>query len=489
MKKVAVFLVVFMIVLTSAVSTTAIEKYDSYEQKLLKQGYTEEDILNLNAVLFLSEENVRGLILQKYDELKDWKKVREYYGVSEEKYENYMIGKKMQQETLNSIPSYIFEEMEDRGWTRSEISNFVNRGNISEIDWDYAWKECKSGRTIEDVQKERMAVDKEISNLTTDFVWSEMSVQEFETKVGVILGKDVVRKTDNMISDAVAGAVETRERAYQRHKERSGISDEEIEYCKSHGMTNPMDIYQAKYISSGNNVPLENVVHTYLEVGSWSVTVIEVLNIPPEEYIKSLEETIENDPTGSDNKMTREMIQQIKDFYSLNNEGPKKDDNNKQDIDNKEIFNIDDYIVLMVGSSKSYVCGTQKQIDETNPDVSIFVENDRSYVPIRFLTENYGGNVEWIEETQTANLFFDDSRISLTIGEMEIYVGDEVVISDVAPVLKNGRTFLPLRACINALDKHVFYSNGLILISEFQSNLDEIEDCKLIDEIIGKYYK
>lgn len=490
MRKVTVFLVVFMVVLMSALPTTAINQFDSYEQKMIKQGYTEEDMLNLNAVLYLSEENVKGLILQKYDELKDWKKVREYYGVSEEKYENYMIGEKMRQETLASIPNYIFDEMEDRGWTQSQINNFVNRGNTSKIDWDYAWKECKSGRTIEDVEKERMAVDKEISNLTTDFVWSEMSVQEFETKVEVILGKDVVRKTDDMISDTVAEAVKTRESAYQRHKERSGITDAEIMYCESQGMTNPMDMYQAKSISSGNNVPLENVVHTYLKVGSWSVTVIEVLNIPPEEYIKSLEDDIENHPSKLDDRtVTKKKIQEIKDFYSLNNEGPKKDDNNKQDIDNKEIFNIDDYIVLMIGSSKSYVCGTQKQIDEKNPDVSIFVENDRSYVPIRFLTENYGGSVEWIEETQTVNLFFDDSRISLTVGETEIHVDDEVVISDVAPVLKNGRTFLPLRTCINALDKHVFYSNGLILISEFQSNLDEKEDCKLIDEIIGKYYK
>ena len=121
--------------------------------------------------------------------------------------------------------------------------------------------------------------------------------------------------------------------------------------------------------------------------------------------------------------------------------------------------------------------------------MSIFVENERSYVPIRFLTENYGGSVEWVEETQTVNLSFDDSNISLTIGETDIHVDDEVVTSDAAPVLKNGRTFLPLRACINALEKHVFYSKGLILISESQNSFDESRDGKIIDEIIEKYFK
>ena len=293
-----------------------------------------------------------------------------------------------------------------------------------------------------------------------------------------------------MIADAVEKIVKKRENTHKRHKERSGITEEEIKYCESKGITNPMDMYQAKNISKGNNVPLEQVVKTYLEVGYWSVAVIEILNIPPKEYIKSLEKSIENNPSGvGGGSQTKKHIQQIKDFYSLNNEGPEKDDNNIQDINDKENFNIDDYVVLMVGSSKSYVRGTKKQIDEKNADVSIFIENDRSYIPIRFLTENYGGNVEWIEETQTVNLFFDDSRISLTIGETEIYVDDEVVISDVAPVLKKWENFLPLRVCINALDKYAFYSNGLILISEVQSNLDETQDCKLINEIFEKYYK
>ena len=180
--------------------------------------------------------------------------------------------------------------------------------------------------------------------------------------------------------------------------------------------------------------------------------------------------------------MTKEKIQQIKDFYSLNSEGQKQDTNQKA-------FDIDDYAVLMVGSGKSYIHGTKKQIDADNPDVAVFVENDRSYVPIRFLSENYGGSVEWIGETKTVNLTFDDCIISLTIGENEIYVDGKAVKIDVVPVLKNGRTFLPLRACADALDKYVFYSKGLILISETESKLDETEDSKLIDEIIEEYYK
>jgi len=286
-RRTMLFIMIITLILGTTVSVAAIYRDDIYAKKMIKQGYTEEDMLNLDAILYLSEENVRGLIVQKYDELKDWKKVREYYGVDEGKYENYMIGKKMQQETLNSIPSYIFDEMEDRGWTRSEINDFVNKTNISRIDYEYAWKECKNGRMVDDVVEEKIDVDREKSELATEFARGEMPVEEYETRLKEILGKDVVRetdKTDNMIADAVAELIEKRENTRKRHKERSGITDEEINYCKSQGMTNPMDMYQAKNISKSGKIPLEKVVASKLKNKEWTKATAEVLGISHSEY-------------------------------------------------------------------------------------------------------------------------------------------------------------------------------------------------------------
>lgn len=38
------------------------------------------------------------------------------------------------------------------------------------------------------------------------------------------------------------------------------------------------------------------------------------------------------------------------------------------------------YTVIYVGRNKAYVNDIEKQIDADNPDVAVFVENDRSYV-------------------------------------------------------------------------------------------------------------
>lgn len=93
-----------------------------------------------------------------------------------------------------------------------------------------------------------------------------------------------------------------------------------------------------------------------------------------------------------------------------------------------------EYTALYVGSSKAFVNDIQKQIDADNPDVAVFVENDRSYVPVRFISESYDGQVEWTEKTQTVNIKFADRAISLTIGKPEIIINGETQKLDVAPI-------------------------------------------------------
>lgn len=72
-----------------------------------------------------------------------------------------------------------------------------------------------------------------------------------------------------------------------------------------------------------------------------------------------------------------------------------------------------EYTALYVGSNKAYVNDMEQQIDTENANVKVFVENDRSYVPVRFISESYDGQVEWFQETQTVNITFSERTISL----------------------------------------------------------------------------
>ena len=148
-----------------------------------------------------------------------------------------------------------------------------------------------------------------------------------------------------------------------------------------------------------------------------------------------------------------------------------------------------EYTALYVGSNKAYVNDVEQQIDTENANVKVFVENDRSYVPVRFISESYQGSVEWVQETQTVNITFADRTISLTIGKPEIIINGETKKLDVAPIIRNERTFLPLRACAEAIGKEVFYSKGLILISDIPDILHETWDADIVDMLIENYFK
>lgn len=459
-----------------------------YEQRLRLNGFTEQDELELKAIMYLSNENVSALVVNKYKELGDWKKVREYYKVDEKKYESYMLGEKLWQEKLDKIPDYIFEEMQQKGWIEHERNQFVSRLEINRIDYEYGWAEIKKGRTIEELIEEKEKEDESESKLMNEFVYGNMTTDEFRGQLlRIFKNADTER-----IEESVTQAETSREQLRARHKRESGISDEEIEYCKSLGITNPMDMYQGKSIAVGNNLSFEDVIKTFIKVKSWSVTIIELMDdVTPESYIELLQDIIDSSTSKfDDHSQTEEKIREIERFYGLN--GAIKEtstDMKKVNDDNADLIDIAEFTALFVGSNKAYVAGTEKLLDANNSDVSVFVEDDRSYVPVRFISENYGGKVEWIDETQTVNIVFEDREISLTIGKKEINVNGKVVTIDVAPVLKNERTFLPLRACVDALDKEVLYSDGLILISDLPLTFDETESNKRLNGINQKYFK
>ena len=135
----AIFMALFILANAMTIYSLAKEGESLYEQRLRLNGFTEQDELELKAIMYLSDENVSALIVNKYKELGDWKKVRAYYKVDEKKYESYMLGEKLWQETLNKVPDYIFEEMQQKGWTEKDRNQFVSRLEINRIGYEYGW--------------------------------------------------------------------------------------------------------------------------------------------------------------------------------------------------------------------------------------------------------------------------------------------------------------------------------------------------------------
>ena len=118
----------------------------------------------------------------------------------------------------------------------------------------------------------------------------------------------------------------------------------------------------------------------------------------------------------------------------------------------KKLFSAILYLVLAVSvytpvSSKGNgVSVTLDGTEITFPDAQPFVDvRDRTLVPIRFVSEAMGAKVDWDNATQTAIIQKDTDVIRYTIGNAKAYINDEMVVFDTYGILKDERTFVPLR--------------------------------------------
>ena len=69
----------------------------------------------------------------------------------------------------------------------------------------------------------------------------------------------------------------------------------------------------------------------------------------------------------------------------------------------------------------------------------------RTLVPIRSIVEAFGGDVFWEENTRTVQLQMEKNTIKLSIDNKNAYLNNKKQTLDVAPVILNERTMLPIR--------------------------------------------
>lgn len=81
------------------------------------------------------------------------------------------------------------------------------------------------------------------------------------------------------------------------------------------------------------------------------------------------------------------------------------------------------------------------------PDAKPFIDQatNRTMVPIRFVSEKLGAKVDWDGATQTVKITKAGKQIALRIGEKRATVSGKQITFDAAARLQNNRTFVPLR--------------------------------------------
>ena len=103
---------------------------------------------------------------------------------------------------------------------------------------------------------------------------------------------------------------------------------------------------------------------------------------------------------------------------------------------------------------KIFVNGTQ--IDFSKYDnVMPVIENGRTLVPVRAVSETLHCEVLWHDDTQEIDITKGDIFVKLTIGNTTAYVNGEQIQLDAAPDIRSGRTLVPLRFIAESLKLNV----------------------------------
>ncbi len=145
-------------------------------------------------------------------------------------------------------------------------------------------------------------------------------------------------------------------------------------------------------------------------------------------------------------------------------------------------------VMLLVGCSTAMQNGKKVLIDD-DEEVVPQIKDGRTYIPIKFMGDAFGWNVEWDNSSKTAVLSDSNTKIEITIGEKELKKNDEIITLDAPAMIMNDRTMLPLRSVAEAFGKEVFWDRrGFIAISDeemFKTAYEKIQINTIIKDLLS----
>jgi len=115
------------------------------------------------------------------------------------------------------------------------------------------------------------------------------------------------------------------------------------------------------------------------------------------------------------------------------------------------------------------------------PDEKTFIQDGRTYIPVRFVAEALGADVSWSREIQGAVIKKDNLEIQLPIDSKTMTVIENgetsTVAMDVPAMKQNGRTLIPIRFVAEAMGAWVSFSTAYNTVQIYDDVLtpEEIE--------------
>ena len=136
----------------------------------------------------------------------------------------------------------------------------------------------------------------------------------------------------------------------------------------------------------------------------------------------------------------------------------------------------------------AYRSGSLARIDTNNLAVKPLSVNGRTLLPVRFLAESIGADVDWDIPTSTATIISGATVVRVTLNAATMDVGGTPVPLDVPAQNVGGRILVPMRPICEALGRQVdWHTGGLIVVSGQKNLLDPVADKALISQAFALF--
>ena len=109
-------------------------------------------------------------------------------------------------------------------------------------------------------------------------------------------------------------------------------------------------------------------------------------------------------------------------------------------------------------------------------DVPPQIIDGRTMVPMRVIFEALGAHVSWNDQTRTVTATTSDLTVQTTIGNRTMIVNGASTAMDVAPIIVSGRTLVPVRFVSEAFGADVDWdaATRTVLLTSTQNALDNV---------------
>ncbi|WP_058829619.1 copper amine oxidase N-terminal domain-containing protein [Paenibacillus polymyxa] len=142
---------------------------------------------------------------------------------------------------------------------------------------------------------------------------------------------------------------------------------------------------------------------------------------------------------------------------------------------NKAFFGAFLAIFLCISSSTAYAAQNQIKIDGVAiaTDAKPQMKNKRTMVPLRVISESLGASVKWSDSEVI--LAKSDMKVKLAVNRSTAEKNGQKIPLDVKPFLKNNNIYVPLRFIAETFGCNVNYSNFAVTINTEPLLIDGVQ--------------